>query len=234
MYEKLLTPPEVEPVTVEEQCLFSRITVPPLNDGNSPPGPDPDRVFIGACITAAREYVEQITKTAIINQQWLMTLDVFPGQQDRYQIGLWQGYLLPGLFFPYSSLRQPTEQSIELLRRPATNNTGALVSVTYIDLNGAEQTVAPAQYTFFADKITLLPQNVWPVAALMADAVRVTYWAGYGPDATTCPERLKTAIKYLAGHFYEVRNTVSSDVTREVAMTVSALCGSFRNFRVPR
>jgi hypothetical protein len=227
MYEKLLTPPAVEPVTVEEQCLFSRIPVPGAN-------PDPDRVFIESCITAAREYIEQITKSAIIKQQWLMTLDVFPGQEDRYQIGLWQGYLLPGIFFPYSSLRQPTEQSIELLRRPGTNEEGGEISVTYLDLNGDEQTVDSSTYIFFADKITLLPQNVWPVAALMADAVRVTYWAGYGEDATSCPQRLKQAIKYLAGHFYETRNMATNELTREVTMTLSNLLGAFRNFRVPR
>ena len=234
MYEKLVTAPTTEPVTVEEQCKFSRIAVPGTDDGGSPPGPNLERLLIQACITTAREHVEQITKTSMISQRWLLSFDTFPGQEDRYQFGTLQSALLPGVYFPYTQYKFPSEDSIELLRRPVINTGDDLVVVTYLDANGAEQTLDSSNYVVFADRITLLPGKSWPVTASMRDAVRVEYSSGYGDDATAVPAKLLTATKYLAGHFYDVRNPVSTEVTQEVAMTLSILMGQFRLFRIPR
>lgn len=234
MYEKLITAPETEPVTVEEQCLFSRIDVPAEDDGNSPAGPNPERVFIQSCIATAREQVEQLTKTSLLSQRWLLTFDTFPGQEDRYQVGYMQGYLLPGIYYPYSAYRAPQEDSIELLRRPVTNGEGDEITLKYLDLTGTEQTFDSSNYIFFADKLTLLPGKVWPVAATVKDAIRIEYSSGYGADASSVPERLKTAVKYLAGHFYDVRNPVSTEITNEVVLTLSTLMGGFKSYRIPR
>lgn len=231
MYEKQITAPESEPVTVEELCHFARIDVPPMDDGASPPGPNAERAFLEECITAAREHIEQLTKTSMLSQRWLLAYDTFPGQEDRYRLGQMQGFFLQGMYYPFLH-RQ--EDSIEFLRRPVTNGEGGEISLTYLDLAGTEQVFDPSNYIFFADKLTLLPGKVWPVAATVRDAVRLEYSSGYGTDASAVPVRLKKAVKYLAGHFYTVRDTIATEITKEVSLTLSSLLGPFMTFRVPR
>src|SRR5258708_10399455 len=84
MFERIVTAPAVEPVTVEEQCIFSRIDVPGENDGGSPPGPNLDRVFIQSCISTAREQVELSTMTAAISQRWLLPFGPFSCPKKQY------------------------------------------------------------------------------------------------------------------------------------------------------
>lgn len=233
MYEKQITAPESEPVTVEELCHFARLDVPPMDDGASPPGPDMERVFIESCITAAREHVEQLTKTSMLSQRWLLSFDTFPGQEDRFRHGGFQGFLLPGIYYPYLG-RRAHKESIEFLRRPVTNEEGGEISLTYLDLTGTEQVFDPSNYIFFADKLTLLPGKAWPIAATLSDAVRLEYSSGYGTVASAVPQRLKKAVMYLAAHFYTVRDIIATELTKEVSLTLSAILGPFMTFRVPR
>lgn len=60
---KLISPPEVEPVTVSEVKSHLRID-----------GSDED-TLLALYIKAAREHVETITRRALISQQWQLTLD---------------------------------------------------------------------------------------------------------------------------------------------------------------
>jgi hypothetical protein len=238
MFERIKVAPAVETVTVEEQCLFSRIDVPGEDDGGSPPGPNPERVFIESCITTAREQIELIAMTALISQRWTLTLDHFPGQADTYQRnwlmlnnGL-SGFVYPAYMFQH-------EDAIELLRRPVQEDeeggeNWAALTVKYLDANGDEQTFDSDNYIVFADKITLKPGKCWPAAAAMRDAVRIEYPVGYGDAASDVPERLKTAVKYLAGHFYDVRNPVSTEITNEVALTLRTLLGGFLSYRIAK
>src|SRR5258708_33263025 len=241
MFERIVTARAVAPVTVEEQCIFSRIDVPGENDGGSPPGPNLDRVFIQSCISTAREQVELSTMTAAISQRWLVTFDHFPGQEDQYQRNwLMLNNSLSGLALP--SFMFQTADSIELLRRPVQEDEEgggspplwSALTVTSLDEGGDIQTFDDSNYIVFANKITLKPGKSWPTVAAMRDAVRIEYPVGYGDTAADVPERLKTAIKYLAGHFYDVRNTVSTEITREVALTLCTLLGGFRSYRMPR
>lgn len=226
-------------MTVEEQCLFSRISVPATDDGGSPPGPNIDRVFLQSCITAAREHVEYITKQAMISQRWLLVFNGFPGSEDRYRYEF-IGSIVPGLPFYYPD-RFPQEDSIELLRRPVQEEDEgggsppiwSALTVKYLDVNGDEQTFDDSNYVVFANNITLLPNKCWPTTAAMRDCVRIEYPVGYGDAATDVPERLKVATKYLAGHFYDVRNPVSTEITVPVQNTLNALLGAFMTYRIP-
>jgi hypothetical protein len=237
MFERLKVAPAVEPVTVEELCVWAHVDVPGEDDGGSPPGPNLERVLLQSCIASAREQIEEMVSTAMISQRWLLTFNHFPGQEDAYQRNwLMLNNSLAGLFFPTFLFEH--NDCIELVRRPVQEDEeGGLwspITVKYIDVNGDEQTFDPANYVVFADKINLKPGAVWPEVATMRDAVRIEYPVGYGDTAASVPERLRTAVKYLAGHFYEVRNPVSTEITNEVAFTLRALLGGYRSFRVAK
>jgi uncharacterized phiE125 gp8 family phage protein len=66
---KLITPPEVEPVTLEEAKAHLR-----LND-------DSDDAYVSALITAARERVELFLRRALITKAFECALDSFPANQ---------------------------------------------------------------------------------------------------------------------------------------------------------
>lgn len=61
-----VTPPSVEPVTVDEAKAHMRID-----------HADED-VFITSLITTARQYVEGFLQRSLLPQTWMMTLDAFP------------------------------------------------------------------------------------------------------------------------------------------------------------
>lgn len=63
---KLITPPTVEPITVEEAMAFIRVD----DDEETP--------IIGSLIKMAREYVELHTGRALIRQTWKATFDSWP------------------------------------------------------------------------------------------------------------------------------------------------------------
>jgi uncharacterized phiE125 gp8 family phage protein len=73
-----------------------------------------------------------------------------------------------------------------------------VASVKYVDVNGVEQTLDPADY--YADKITepgyVVPASgtAWPATASQVNAVSVDFTAGYGVDDSTVPEAAKLYI----------------------------------------
>jgi uncharacterized phiE125 gp8 family phage protein len=70
--------------------------------------------------------------------------------------------------------------------------TFSVESVKFIDLNGVEQTLDPADYDDDTVSepgwIVPAPGRSWPATAGRIKAVIIDYTAGYGPDATTTPE----------------------------------------------
>lgn len=217
MFERIITAPAIEPVTVEEQATFSRFDVPEETTG-SPPAANPEYADVVEHIKAAREKIEQMASVACITQRWLMTLDAFPYYLD--------------------SAGCCHRDAIGLLRRPAQEAAGSPpvdnVVIKYKDCNGDLQTFDAANYEVFANKITLKQGKCWPITARVDDAVRVEYTTGYGEDADSVPARLKKAIMFLAGHWYETRVPVGTDPTEEMWMTLTSLLVGFKLNRVPR
>ncbi|WP_434565154.1 head-tail connector protein [Thermoanaerobacterium thermosaccharolyticum] len=68
MYQQLVTPPAMEPVTLEEAKLHLRI------DGNE------EDSLISALIMAARQKCEEYTRRAFITQTWELALDSASGK----------------------------------------------------------------------------------------------------------------------------------------------------------
>ena len=120
-------------------------------------------------IKAAREQAEFVMERAIMTQTLEVAIDAFP----RCEIEI-----------PYPKLL-------------------SIVSVKYDDTAGAEQTLAANLYRIdnYKQPGYVFPANgtSWPSTLAGANAVRVRYTAGYGPDATYVPERVKEWISVAVG-----------------------------------
>lgn len=239
MFERIVTAPAVEPVTVEELCQFGRIHVPSEDDGGSPPGPNLDRVELQGFIVAARRFIENLTKVAMISQRQLLTFDCFPDQEDYYV------NVTSRVYYPYIVPLVPPhfrEDSIEVLRRPLQESDPGSASppifsattVKYMDQDGELQTFDADNYVVFANVITLKPGKCWPNAAAMRNAVRIEYPCGYGDTAADVPEELKQAVKFLATYWFEKRLPAGETPSVEAMLTLSAILAPFKLFRVPR
>ena len=119
---------------------------------------------------------------------------------------------------------------IILLPRPPLQSVS---SVGYTDTSGSSETVATSKYD--ADtksapaRLTEAWGESWPTPRLEANAVTITYDAGYGNSASDVPEDLIHAIKLLVGHFYENREqTIVGAVARNVPRAVDALLAPYK------
>jgi uncharacterized phiE125 gp8 family phage protein len=59
-----------------------------------------------------------------------------------------------------------------------------------------------------------------------ANAVTLTFWAGYGPDATNVPQVVKHAMLMLLAFWYERRQAVDSMSSSQSPYGVKALLDS--------
>lgn len=82
----------------------------------------------------------------------------------------------------------------------------SLTYLRYYDPAGVLQTLASG-YTVDSETEPgwIVPADgyAWPDTAEVVNAVTVRYVAGYGTDATTVPESIKTWIKLMVGHYLE-------------------------------
>lgn len=112
-------------------------------------------------------------------------------------------------------------------------------AITYVDTDGATQTLAANQYqvdTLSEFGLIEPAYNVtWPDTRDQANAVIVEYQAGYGGYAATIPGDIVAALKLVVGQLYEHREQnvvgVGSSVT-EITFGISALLAPYRILRV--
>ncbi|NFV80001.1 head-tail connector protein [Magnetospirillum aberrantis] len=105
-----------------------------------------------------------------------------------------------------------------------------IVSVKYIDLDGAEQTLDPALYQVVAgEPARIVPAHgqVWPSTRRQPDAVRVQFDAGYD-DAAAVPAPIKAATLLHVGTLYRDRETVNIGNIVNDLPTFSLLLSPFR------
>jgi uncharacterized phiE125 gp8 family phage protein len=118
---------------------------------------------------------------------------------------------------------------IQLPRSPAIE----LVSATYYDEQGDEQTLDPA--TFFFDptsepaRLLRRPGIDWPLTDDgRPAAVTITYRAGYGDSPISVPEGIKHAIRFMVSHFYENRVPVVAGSVTKMPLTAEYLLAQHR------
>lgn len=92
-----------------------------------------------------------------------------------------------------------------------------VTEVSWLDSDGAEQTVDEAEYELVGSSLRLTAGSLWPDAAELT----VTYVAGY--EAGAAPKAIVAAILLMTGDLYAVRETaVVGTISSEVKMTSSA------------
>jgi len=104
----------------------------------------------------------------------------------------------------------------------------SVTSIKYYDTAGAQQTLSTDVYTVDTSstpgRIYEAYEQTWPSVQGIKNAIEITYVAGYGSSADDVPEMLKTAIKMLAGHWYERREAYEAAVSlTEVPMAVRSI-----------
>jgi uncharacterized phiE125 gp8 family phage protein len=100
-------------------------------------------------------------------------------------------------------------------------------SITYVDADGATQTLAPAAYLVDSSRepgrIVPAYGQCWPRTRCQPNAVSVTFTAGYGALPTDVPETTRQAIKLLAGHYYENRESATAQSLSDIPLGVESL-----------
>ena len=157
-----------------------------------------DDALIASYIKAARERAEHETERALAPAEFCSYLDEFPDG---------------GIKIP----------------RPPIN---AVSSVQYVDASGVLQTIDSADYALddAQEPAWLLPAYgyTWPTTLDVANAVRVTFTAGYTADA--CPAQVKSYILAVVAAMYAQREILAQ--ADRVPKSVQFLDGLLDAYRV--
>jgi len=164
-----------------------------------------DDTYISSLIKAAREWVEEYLDRSLVYTQWQVKADLFPVE-------------------------------FEVPRPPiATDGTYTAVVLTYESTDGTTKTVAGADYRVDRDATPGVVRNVyngtWPSDAVYdANAVTVTFWAGYGASGSSVPATIRHAMLMLIGHWYDGARSgvLVGSISKEVEFGVKALLDSQR------
>lgn len=99
------------------------------------------------------------------------------------------------------------EDSFDLPNPPLSS----VVSLTYLDADGARQTLASTEYQVVTDELVgrVLPTygKVWPACREVAGSIELTFEAGYGAAAAV-PQDLKAWILLAIGTLHKERTAV--------------------------
>lgn len=216
---KVIIPPTVEPITLDEAHLHLRLDV-----YDSPPAHPDDPLILGL-IPAAREWIEKFTGRSMTERLLEIGLDAFPHQ--HYGCHRYPDHRL-GVVYT-GELRHP--HPIRLPGGPVN----ALDRILYTDASGIDQTISDAQFDSYQEPARLLPASgaSWPSTQIRMAAVKVRYWAGYSapddsPSLTPLPKPLKHAMLLVLGHLYENREDSVDVALESIPLGAQALARPYR------
>ena len=162
-----------------------------------------DDVFIGTLITAAREWVEAYLDRTLITTQLILRAAEFPTEE------------------------------LELARPPmVASGTATAVVITYTLADTTTATLSTALYrvdrTSTPGNVAPIINGTWPSDVIEdANAVAVTYWAGYGPTSASVPATIRHAMLMLIGHWYDRRSAVlTGTISKPIEFAVESLLAS--------
>ena len=152
--------------------------------------------YLGGLLKTATRAVEKMSDRQLINATWRLSLDEFPCWDIR--------------------VPKPPLSSVS--------------SITYVNSTGGSSTVASTDYAVDTynepGRITPAYNATWPTGRLQNNAVTVTYVAGYGASQNAVPDTYRHAIKMLAAHWHEHRESVLvGSISKELEFTITNLLG---------
>jgi uncharacterized phiE125 gp8 family phage protein len=186
----------VEPVSLTEAKAQLRID-----------GTDED-TLIGMLIESARDYVETVTRRALINQTWYAYMDAFPSERDF-------------LYLPKCPL-----SSVTSVKYTDTDS----VLQTW----GSSNYVVDAQ-TSSPGRISLAYNADWPTSVKpQANSIVIEYVAGYGATSASVPASIRQAVLLILAHWYENRESVAlGAIATEIPMSAKSLLAANRIIEAP-
>ena len=162
-----------------------------------------DDAYIGTLITAAREWVEAYLDRTLITTQLILRAAEFPTEE------------------------------LELPRPPmVASGTATAVVITYTLADTTTATLSTALYrvdrTSTPGNVAPIINGTWPSDVIEdANAVAVTYWAGYGPTSASVPATIRHACLMLIGHWYDRRSAVlTGTISKPLEFAVESLLAS--------
>jgi uncharacterized phiE125 gp8 family phage protein len=147
-----------------------------------------DAYLVETLIPAARQRGEQATQRQFQTGTYDLKLDAFPCMDD-------------------------CDGDAIVLPRPPLQK---VVSITYVDTDGATQTLSTALYSVFAPTGPLAQRGwvepiygeTWPSTRDQSNAVTIRFVAGYGDEPTDVPPRLRMAMLQDIGTLHEHREDI--------------------------
>lgn len=195
-----ITQPAIEPVTLAEAKLHLRAYSATTEDA-----------AITALITGGREWVEDYTGRALVDQTWRLTVS-----ESAIPFSFTDLNTVTGI---YIGVFTPNANSILLRKAPVL----ALVSVASVDSVGVETALDVADYE------VMEPDSKWPrlvASGSWFGTMRIMFRAGFADrlgspveDASVVPERFKQAIKLWVEAMYD-RDEKMMNTLLEAAQTI--------------
>jgi uncharacterized phiE125 gp8 family phage protein len=157
--ETQYTPPYAEPIHLDEMKLHLRLESTFTADDT----------LVTSLIKTAREHCETKTQRQLIAATWKLYLDEFPCCYDAVR---------------YAPTNAMYGEPIRLGHSPLMG----VDSISYVDTNGATQTLATSVYSVDKNtepaRIVLAYNQVWPPTRPQMNAVTITYVAGFATPYT--------------------------------------------------
>lgn len=182
---KRTSDPASEPVSLGEAKNHLRVDISDDDD------------LITALITAAREYVEEASRRALITQTWRLSLPQFPAAVEIE---------LP---------RPPLQSVTSVTYTDSDGSSSTFASSKYSVDTDSEP-----------GRVRLVYGEDWPSDTLAeTNPVQITYVAGYGDGSSDVPQRWRQAILLTVGHWYENREAVATGggIPKELPLAVERL-----------
>lgn len=209
--------PVQEPITLAQVYELMR-----LDALGSPPSHPHDNLLIGM-IRASREWVENYTKRALVQQTVRLVVPTFPRFRILMSERQWD-----------DDAYETRSGSIELRRPPLIE----VLSIAYYDLQNVQQLVdledVVTSKASMVPEIRMKNEHDWPQTYPRRDAVQITYTVGYPPAGSptetanltdNIPQSIKQAILIGVQLQYD-------DVTPETRTALEnlrvSLLGSYR------
>ena len=200
---QIITGPASEPLTVATVCAHLRV---PAGD---------DDAYIASLITEARDWVERLMGVHLMSTTIMDTLDRFPLLPNSQ---FWPGN--PNIATPVINNDwplSPASWAIELFKTPVQS----ITTFKYYDNGGVLVTLDPSQYLLDAvsapARVAPALGGFWPSCAWVANAIQISYVAGY-PMAAAIPPTFLRAIKLAIGFLYDNRNAGIGTAQMDAAM----------------
>jgi uncharacterized phiE125 gp8 family phage protein len=160
-----------------------------------------DDSYVEALIQCAREWAESYCDMTFVHTERVVRFDTFPAE-------------------------------IELPKPPAaTAGTATAVTITYVmNDTGSTATLSSSEYRVDRDSTpAVLRPNYgqsWPSHLADTNAVSVRWWAGFGPDGSSVPQRIKSAMLMLIAYWFERRVAADATAATPIPFGVKALLDS--------